>query len=87
MNLILFIIEGARTKDQNAIRRWSDALDKIEDICTSISNNEGYPESVLLIHDGNDSPSLAHAISVAEESHLPYKIVFVEKSSEWKRIP
>ena len=83
MNSILFVLDEIKTEDQNEIKLWQNAIDSIEGICTFTYKKGVCPESLLLIREKNGLPLLARAISFVEKLDLSYKLIFIEKASEW----
>jgi len=42
-------------------------------------------ENVWLLHGENESPLLAHVLDKAEDCKLSYKLLFIERATEWCR--
>jgi hypothetical protein len=87
MNAILIQLEkpvgGTEPENEN----WRKAITEFSGISPNKENVLLNPLGCLLSLDGDASPDLATAITVAVKYKIAYKITFFEKATEWNHDP
>jgi hypothetical protein len=87
MNAILIQLKKPNDATSPAHENWLKAINEFSGISPSKENVLLNPLGCLLSLDGDASPDLAKAITVAVKWKIPYKITFFEKATEWNYSP
>ena len=81
--MILFHLKKPTENKPDERRAWQQAAIAIEQSVPKAENIFWSREGFLVLLDGNASPFLAQAITFAANCQVPYKLIFVEKATEW----
>ena len=85
MHSILVALTQPDTKDFSAVQRWNSAIDAIKQKIPPSAEVEVLAEGVLLIRASSGLAALGISVAFAERDHFPYRVLFIESATEWKR--
>lgn len=87
MHLIIVAVEAVSKNKSLASGNYSEFLSDIESASPLATDKRRWSENLWLLHAENDLPLLGRLIQAAETQRVVYRVLFVEKATEYRSNP